>query len=292
MIRLRHQDWALSLNPALGAAVTRLTWRDRDILRPAPDDARDPLATGSFPLAPYANRIADGAFAFDGRDLRLPATSGFEPHTLHGLGWRRPWRVVEATETAVSLSLEQGSSADWPWPWAAAHRATLTADGVTFDLEMTNRGTRPMPAGLGLHPYFAVYGTTVLTVPADRVWSTDAREIPTALVPAGSLIDWSAGVRLVDAPFVDHAYAGWNGAAVLDHDDCRVTMTASGNARWAHVYAPPGEGFVCVEPVTHRPDAHNAPEGEASGLVVLQPGQALSISMRIAAEPLFAGDRS
>lgn len=292
MIRLRHRDWALSLNPALGAAVTRLTWRGRDILRPAPDDTRDLLATASFPLAPYANRIADGAFTFDGHDLRLPPTPGFEPHALHGMGWRRPWRVAEATQTAVDLGLEQDRSDEWPWSWAATHRAALTEDGVAFDLEITNMDTRPMPAGLGLHPYFAAEGTTVLTVPADRVWSADARQIPTALVPAGSLIDWSAGVRLADAPFVDNAYAGWSGAAVLDHGDCRVTMTASGNADWAHVYAPPGEGFVCVEPVTHRPDAHNAPAGEASGLVVLQPGQTLSMSMRIAAEPIIAGDRS
>lgn len=283
MIALANGDWSMALRPDLGAAVTRLTWRGRAILRPTPDDAKHPLVTASFPLVPYANRIAHAAFAFDGRSIAVRPTPGFEPHALHGVGWLRPWTVVQSGPDAVELTLAVPADADWPWAWSASHTLRLNADGLEMMLSVTNEDRTDMPAGLGLHPYFATGERTALTLPADRVWVTET-DIPRTLAPAQAVMDWRAGVAVADAPFVDNAYAGWSGAARLDHRDHRVTMTASSNARWVQVYAPGAGAFVCVEPATHRPDAHNAPEGEDAGLIVLAAGQTLSMSMRITAE--------
>lgn len=283
LIRLAHGDWTLRLRPDLGAAVTRLTWRGRDVLRPARDDIDSPLDAASFPLAPYANRIDGGAFRFEGREVRLPATPGFAPHALHGAGWRALWSVLRMDERSVDLALACEASADWPWAWTAGHRLALDGDGLLLTLSLTNEDRTPMPAGLGLHPYFATTGATRLTLPAPRIWLTDAREIPARLEAASALFDWSGGAAVGDAPFVDHAYADWTGQAELDHCGWRAALAASPNARWAQVYAPRGEGFACVEPVTHRPDAHNALPGEDSGLIALAPGRTLTLTARITA---------
>lgn len=283
MIELAQGEWSLRLRPELGAAVTRLTWRGHDILRPAPDDATSPLETGSFPLVPYANRIDRGAFVFEGRDIALPPTPGFAPHALHGVGWLQAWTVLQAGEASVDLALAAQPTEDWPWAWTASHRLRLDADGAEMTLSITNEDPEPMPAGLGLHPYFAVGPNTVLSAPASRVWLNDANEIPERLAPASSVIDWSHGAAVSSAPFVDNAYAAWTGTAELRHAGRVVTMTASPDARWMQVYAPGAGDFVCLEPVTHRPDAHNAPWNEDAGLITLAPGQALSLSMRIAA---------
>lgn len=282
-MKIERGDWTLNLRPDLGASITSLTWRGRDVLRPAPEDLDSPLAASSFPLAPYANRIDGGAFAFEERAVRLPATPGFAPHALHGVGWRSRWTVASAHGGTVDLVLAVEAGAEWPWAWTASHRLTLSEDGLEMSLSLANEDRAPMPAGLGLHPYFAVEASTRLRLSAPRVWLTDAREIPERLAAASEVIDWSEGGAVAEAPFVDHAYADWDGRAALLHDGWRVDLTASPNARWAQVYAPRGEGFVCVEPVTHRPDAHNAPAGEDSGLTVLQPGGVLSMTARITA---------
>lgn len=283
MIELAHGDWSLTLRPELGAAVTRLTRRGQDVLRPAPAGATHPLETGSFPLLPYANRIDRGAFVFEGREVALPPTPGFEPHALHGIGWMQAWTVLQADEASVDLALTARATADWPWTWTASHRLRLDADGVEMTLAIINEGVEPMPAGLGLHPYFAVEPDTVLTARAPRVWLNAANEIPEQLAPASSVIDWSHGAAVSTAPFVDNAYADWVGTADLRHAASLVTMTASPNARWLQVYAPGAGGFVCLEPVTHRPNAHNAPGDEDTGLTTLTSGQTLSLSMRITA---------
>lgn len=281
MIRLGHGDWAVSIRPDIGAAVTQLTWRGHDILRPAPEGASGPLETGSFPLLPYANRIDRGAFSFAGRDVALPPTPGFGPHALHGVGWLRPWSVVRTGTDFADLALVAEASPDWPWAWTASHRLRLDAGGLEMTLAITNEDRQPMPAGLGLHPYFAIGPGTVLTAAAPRIWDNGADEIPEHLVPAASIMDWSEGSAVTSAPFVDNAYADWSGSARLVHGDHEVDVTASANARWLQIYAPNDTGFVCVEPVTHRPNAHNAPASEDAGLVVLVPGQTLSMSMRI-----------
>ena len=289
MITLTHADWSVSVSPELGAAVSRLTWLDRDILRPAPEAAASPLETGSFSLVPYANRIARGRFSFAGRDIVLPATAGFEPHALHGMGWLRPWRVRRAGSDVLDMVLAAERSADWPWAWHATHGLRLGAGGLTMTLAITNADTEPMPAGLGLHPYFAIEPQTVVTAPAPKVWANRADAIPERLVEAKDIVDWSEGAAVASAPFVDNAYADWSGMACLAHAGHEVRVAASTNARWLQIYAPDDTGFVCIEPVTHRPDAHNAPAGEDAGLVVLETGQTLSLSMRIDAAPI--GDR-
>lgn len=282
-MKIERGDWALNLRPELGASITSLTWRGRDVLRPSPDGLDSPLAAASFPLAPYANRIDGGAFAFAGRAVCLPATPGFAPHALHGVGWRARWNVLRVHGGTVDLVLAAEAGAEWPWAWTASHRLSLSEDGLEMSLSLANEDAAPMPAGLGLHPYFAVEPATQLQLSAPKVWLTDAREIPERLAAAGELIDWSQAAAVADAPFVDHAYAEWDGRAALLHDGWRVDLTASPNARWAQVYAPRGENFVCVEPVTHRPDAHNAPAGEESGLTVLAPGGLLTLTARITA---------
>ena len=290
MIDLAHGEWSLALRPELGAAVTRLTWSGHDILRPTPEGATHPLETGSFPLVPYANRIDRGRFGFGGRDIGLPPTPGFEPHALHGVGWVRGWTVRKTGAAFVDLVLTAGASADWPWAWTASHSLRLDDDGVGMMLSITNDDPEPMPAGLGLHPYFTVSPGTVLTAPAARVWLTDANDIPDRPAPASSLIDWSHGAAVSSAPFVDNAYADWAGTAVLNHGGHIVTVAASANARWLQVYAPGAGDFACLEPVTHRPNAHNAPSGEDAGLVTLAPGQTLSVSMRIGATGATIGE--
>lgn len=286
MIQLTHGDWALSVRPDIGAAITRLTWRGRDVLRPAPQGARGPLETGSFPLIPYANRIDRAAFAFEGRQIALPPTPGFEPHAIHGVGWRRPWKVLDGRTDAVDLALATEASSDWPWAWSASHSLRLNADGLEMTLGITNKDVAPMPAGLGFHPYFQTGPGTVLTVSAGRVWANGTDQIPERLVPATEVMDWSEGATVTSAPFVDNAYADWSGQASIVHSEHEVRMSASSNARWVQIYAPNDTGFVCIEPVTHRPNAHNAPAEEDAGLVVLTSGQTLSMSMRIDAVPI------
>ena len=283
MIARACGDWRLTLRPDLGGAVAGLTWRGEPVLRPTPDDAADVLRTACFPLLPYANRIAEAAFAWRGRSISLRPSPGFEPHALHGVGWRAPWSVEADDTDATVLAFRHAADADWPWAFTARQVFALDEAGLSIQLALTNRADQAAPAGLGLHPYFVRTAETRLGLRAPEVWISDPTLIPRRLAPSAALVDWSACPRLADVPPIDHAYANWTGPAELIEPHRRLRLSASPNAAWVHVFTPAGEDFVCVEPVTHRPDAVNAPAGEASGLMSLAPGETLAMSIRVEA---------
>lgn len=280
---LEAGDWRAVVAPDQGGAILSLDWGCQPVFRPTPDGATDILETACFPLVPYANRIADGRFTFGGRTVQLQALDRFAPHALHGDGWLQPWAVETCTVEAVVMTLDwAGDPNGWPWPWRAEQRVSLSPRGLEIALSVVNRGDEPMPTGLGLHPYFHRSDDARLSLSATGVWATDAREIPECLVEPAAIADWSQGLPLTQAPFVDHAYAGWDGVARLAGGGRQVVVSADPCARWAQVYAPVGADFLCVEPVTHRPDALNAPSDEVdSGLVILDPSQTLSLRMTI-----------
>ncbi|MFN3354026.1 MAG: aldose 1-epimerase, partial [Brevundimonas sp.] len=253
MIARAAGDWRLTLRPDLGGAVAGLTHRGEPVLRPTPDDAQDVLRTACFPLAPYANRIAGAAFDWRGRRVRLLATTGFEPHAIHGVGWRAPWTVQAEGSDGITLGLHHAGDDDWPWAFTARQTFALDETGLSIELSMTNLAEDAAPAGLGLHPYFVRRPETRLRMTAPRVWLSDPALIPERLTEAAQLVDWSPGPRLADAPPIDHAYADWDGRAELIEPDRLVRLTASPNAAWVHGFTPAGEDYICVEPVTHRP---------------------------------------
>jgi len=280
MTQLSSAGWALTLLPALGGAIGALTYKDEDILRSTADGETDPLQSACFPLVPYANRIAGGRFSFGGRDITLPLNFGDHPNTLHGFGWQRPWDVIEAGPDRARLTHVHDGGDGWPWRYRAEQLFELGEGGLSVILTLTNASRETMPAGIGLHPYFAIPPGTRLRLNAARVWLTDDVQIPSEAVDASYFGDWAAKASISDAGFIDYSYEQWDGIATLDRGDHVVRLTADG-ARDLHLFHPEGERFCCLEPVSHLPDAFNQPGGVFD---LLPPGGSLVLTTRIAVD--------
>ncbi|MEC3911582.1 aldose 1-epimerase [Sphingobium sp. CR2-8] len=266
-----------ALSPAVGGSLLRLSLDGVELMRGAPDDAIDPLAMASFPLVPYANRIADGRFTFDGADYQLPRNFGDHPHSIHGFGWQTSWTASETAETAALLVHEHGGDAGWPWPYRAEQRVMLTPSQLSMSLSATNVGDAPMPIGLGFHPYFLADSETLLQFGAHSLWLSTPDMLPDREARADALGDWSRLASVRGDSLIDNPYSDWDGIATIERGDgLRLTLTATG-ADWLHVYRPPGEAFFCVEPVSHMPDAIHR-----GGMPILAAGDTARLSMTIA----------
>jgi len=272
-VKLDAHGWALELLPALGGAIGALRHNGNDVLRATPEDATDALATGCFPLVPYANRIAHGRFEFGGQEYQLPLNFGDHPHSLHGLGWQAEWAVVEAGIDHATLTHAHDGGAGWPWAYRAEQRFVLAPVAVRVELSITNTGDALMPAGIGLHPYFPCDAETYLTFSAERVWLADDTMLPTQAAEPAHFGDWSAGAPVAGETLIDNAYEGWRGAARIEQGWGGVEMRGEG-ADVLHVYRPPGAAFFCVEPVGHLPDAINR-----DGMDLLAPGETRTLAM-------------
>ncbi|BAI96118.1 aldose 1-epimerase [Sphingobium sp. TA15] len=270
-----------ALAPAVGGSLAALRFAGTEILRTAPASSADPLQMASFPLVPYANRIAHGRFRFAGRDVRLPLNFGDHPHSIHGIGWTSAWHVEAVAQDSAHLTHRYDGDGGWPWAYEAQQHFTLFDDTIEMRLTLRNIGDEAMPAGLGFHPYFQADEDSSLQFQADRLWLAAADLLPVREVAADALGDWSAGAPVRGDGLIDNVYGGWNGSAIIRRGDgTRIELSASG-ASWFHVYRPPLSRDFCLEPVSHMPDAVNRPEGMES----MEPGAEKTLSLRIAFTP-------
>ena len=272
---LQRDGARVALAPGRGGAVHEFKWRGRDVFRPTPPGlGADPLDTACFPMVPYVNRVAHGRFEFAGRSIRLERNWDKDPHPLHGQGWRGSWDVVTHSDTRALLRFEGGAD-EWPWRYRSEQLFELQPDGLSIELMVENLSEAPMPAMLGLHPYFADAEQARIEAELPRVWLANGGSLPVEEVPTPSEWSFTAG-RAVREVALDHGFVGWTGAAVLRWPDRTVTLTAP-ECRFLHLYTPKSRGFFCVEPQNAAPGALG--RGEAA---VIAPGLRASIRARFA----------
>ena len=282
------------LAPGIGGAIAAFRCGDADVLRPSPDAALaagDVRALACYPLVPYSNRIADARLTFAGRQYVLARNFGDHPHAIHGVGWQRPWSVVDRQAGDALLELRHAAAdaderAAWPWPFVATQRFSLRphAGGATLVVRLALRNVGPdaFPFGLGWHPYFPRVPGTRLGFHAESVWLNGPTQLPKTrtAIPSAWRFDPPAPVAAV----LDQVFNGWDGAATLDQPGGpHLNLAADRACGHLVVYAPEDRHFLAVEPVTHETDAFNRSAAGAAdtGTRVLRPGGAFSCTMRL-----------
>jgi aldose 1-epimerase len=220
--------------------------------------------------------------------VALPVTPQ-DPHFEHGHGWRAAWTVEERGAAHVVLSYRHAADA-WPWAYEARQNIALTDGGLVLGIAIRNLGKTPMPAGLGLHPYFPATPAATLDAELDAVWETDAEVLPTRLAP---LPPEKRPIRIAAAG-LDNVFTGWRQRATIrwPERDAALDLSADGPLDFLVVYTPPDEPFFCAEPVSNATDAVNSPlpgraaGAQGSGLIALDPGAAAAATVRLAPRPI------
>jgi len=258
-------------------------------LRPASAVAfaeRDPLRMASFPLLPYCNRIRDARFEFDGRTIDLAGNDTRFAHALHGNAWRHSWQVGARTESSVELHFEHEPDAripgDWPFRYRARQRIELSGGALRITLSAQNLHDRPMPFGMGHHPYYPRTAQTRVYAEVEAMWHADADVLPTHLGPHPAVNALRAGMS-PDAFDLDNNFANWSREATVAWPDehRRLTMTADAPFDHMVIFAPANDPQLCVEPVTNTTDCFNAvgPREHVGGCV-LQPGKEIAATVK------------
>lgn len=282
---LQNDALSLLLLPEHGGRIGRLQIRKHalEILQPVdPRQALDPLnwpKAGAYPLIPYSNRIANAQLRFAGQVYALPAHPQALPHTLHGVSHTLPWHVDSQSPTQASLSLDyQGPH--WPWPIRAEQHFEICGKHLHIRLALFNRGETPMPAGLGLHPYFLAHPQLHVRLSSARQWQISDDYLSSGQHQSGHLtmqLDPSSWQTETCA----HYLSQWAGSVDLDYPQGRLRLSASPELEHLVVFAPAGSSYVCIEPVSHLADGFNLHPllGALSGSRIVAPGECFSADL-------------
>jgi aldose 1-epimerase len=284
-LQLRHGAFDLHLVPGHGGGVSAFRHDGRDVMRPAGEAllrGGDMLDASCFPLVPFSNRIADARFGFRGQTYRLTPNFLPEPHAIHGQGWQNPWDVAEASGHRAELTLRHAVP-HTPLDYHARQVFELKDDGLSVTIEVTNAGNGPMPAGVGLHPYFVRTEGVTLRASLARVWLADERNIPKEHVPLRARWDFAKAPRVATLE-MDNCFDEWNGQAEIHWPEADLELRIEAEPIFEHlvVYVPPGENFFCVEPVSNANDGFNLLDRgvTGTGVRVLAPGERLTGTVR------------
>ena len=294
IVSLARGGLSIDLCPALGGSIANFRFKHPaggmvDLLRPASAESLargDIEAAACFPLTPFSNRLRQGRFMFEGREIVLPLnTSG--PHAEHGHGWQRPWQAVDATPEGAVLRLAHNAGA-WPFDYVMEQRFRLGPDGLDIQLVTRNESDRPMPYGFGLHPYFPRTPKCRLTAAVSGFWQTDDEVMPLRHTPPPASLDPAKGLAVAEQ-VMDNAFTSWQRRVVIDWPErgTRLTMAATELLGVLVVYIPAGENYFCAEPVSNVTDAFNLAHARSdTGILIVAPGGSVSATITMNPETL------
>jgi aldose 1-epimerase len=239
-----------------GGRIAELVVHGRPLLFTAGSSS---LQWGSYPMVPWAGRVADGRFAFGGRVHRLPLN--LPPHAAHGVAFASAWEAIDDRTIATELGR--------PWPFGGRVEQRFDLSGRGLTITMTVEAVVDMPIMVGWHPWFNRHlgradGTVAeaeLAFSARSMYELDDRSIPNGRLVAVPPGPW------------DNCFTGVEEGPTLTWPGVLAVRLSSSCDHWV-VYDRPGHA-ICVEPQSGAPDEFNRDP------VVLEAGRALEAWFRL-----------
>lgn len=275
---------AFSILPAFGATVSNLVFSQISVLDGyrTPEDLQENKWKKSSILFPFANRLKDGRYEWQGKTYQFPINDPYTGNAIHGLGVEHPMQVeeVRTEENLASVTCsyqDAGENLAYPFPYTIFVTFKIEEPGH-FEVEMRfqNDGNTAIPVGFGWHPYFQLSEKTdelQLQLPPCERLEFDERKLPTGkrnpnlefthLTPIGNThID--AGFALPPEP----------GKIFVKLQSERGTLrywqeTGAGKFNFLQLFSPETRQSLAIEPMTSVANSFNS----GDGLIILQPGE-------------------
>lgn len=260
-----------------------------------------PSGSGIPILFPFPGRIPGAVLHWQDQDYQLVANDGLG-NAIHGFVLDRPWRILDQSDRHVVGQFQ--ASIDEPellncWPADFCITTTYEVHGSALQGRylLENPDDRPLPCGLGAHPYFRLplggpqRDDCQIRVPVSAQWQLENLLASGEVVPLDSATDLTNGVDFGQLQ-LDNVFTGLTfqekqcRATIQDpHSERTLCLTFNDMFQQCVLYNPPHREAICIEPYSCVPGAFELSHTAApTGLMVLEPGQSAEGAVDIALE--------
>jgi aldose 1-epimerase len=230
-------------------------------------------------LYPWANRLGRRGYEAAGKAVTLPAPEGRYPLDpgglpIHGaLPGDLRWEASRSAPDRVSARLRWDAAALlelFPFEHELELDAFVSPGSLSITTTVVASGSERVPVSFGFHPY--------LTLPGGhrdswrlRLGATQQLVLDEQMIPTGQRRPLERREQTLGDSSWDDGLAGLDERPMfaVSAGGRRLGVTFDEGFRWAQVYAPAGQDFICFEPMTAATDALNSGEG----LIELAPGE-------------------
>lgn len=233
----------------------------------------------SSKLSPFACRIRNGQYTFEGKDYEFQ-TKFPDGSAIHGLLYNKPFTVANTAAIDRHAVVELHYRYDqedkgFPYSYTCEVVYTLSRNTLKLETTVTNQSEKRMPLTDGWHPYFRLNGKV-------NDWKLQFNgngmvEFDNALIPTGKMLEYTSfqqpealgELELDNCFLLDFSKNG--PAAVLSNpaNGLNVRFYPDENYPYLQMYIPPHRTSIAIENLSGVPNCFN----NGIGLVTLEPGE-------------------
>lgn len=249
-------------------------------------------------MAPFANRIADARYTFDGKTYDMQSGVETQRGIRHGFVRTVDFEIASthadeesAHATFTTSCIRPGVFDGYPFGIDLAITYALDSQGLSLVVSMRNVGEAAAPCFFGWHPYFRFDGSELdtweLQVPASQLVRTSPELIPLPDAEAFQSLDKAPPAldfrkaKPIGRTKIDHAYADLvrdadgrvrtrlrdpaSGLRISMWQECGVVLVFTADTVSRDV-----RRSVALEPMESMSNAFNRPD--CAGAIRLEPG--------------------
>jgi len=262
LFSIRSNESTLTIS-SKGAYVTEWSIAGKNVLLPG--NLERPTRGGMAIMIPYANRVRDGEYEFEGVRYVLPRNE--EGHAIHGLVLNDEWELLELGPSEIEFK-HVLNHPGYPTELTSVVKYALGEREFRTDLIIRNTGSRTAPLVVGAHPYFIVSPDWRIRVDGEVRICVMSDKIPT-----GELLPYD--IDNTSKREFDDCFLIGNAEVTLESSYSTIKMVRR-NMPYTQIYTGI-PGSIAIEPMSGAPDAYH----NGLGLIVIRPGETKTFSFTI-----------
>ncbi|MDZ7900671.1 MAG: aldose 1-epimerase [Arcicella sp.] len=238
-------------------------------------------------LFPWANRVRNGKYEFQGKHYQLPINEISLNNAIHGLVAFSEFKVTQTeinTQSAI-LGIKyvyKGEEQGYPYPFELQIQHTFSSDdGLLMTYTIKNTGKTDMPIVLGWHPYFKIDDEKAddwqISIPTKHKYLSDEQMIPKGY----EIIDLKE-VKPISNEQLDNIFkieSTVRSITQLNSPARNLTLNVwqdaqKGQFLYTVIYIPSTRDRIAIEPMTGNTDAFNS----GDGLLILESENSLTLN--------------
>ncbi|GGD06669.1 aldose 1-epimerase [Hyunsoonleella pacifica] len=227
-------------------------------------------------LFPFANRIKDGKYEFNGKTYQFKKNQAEEQNALHGLVFDKTFDVIhkETTKDKASVTLEyveKNNSIGFPYTYTIRLEYVFKQTGVDVKVSIENTDTKVFPFTLGWHPYFtsANLFDSYMNFESSEKITLGPRNITT-----GTTLNKNNNPLQIKDSFFDDCWILNSDSMMFKTPKYNLKFNSTGGNNFLQLYTPPRKNTIAIEPTTGVSDSFN----NKIGLETLQPNETYNIT--------------